>query len=66
MGVAKTAEFEDDFDDFDGDEDFAFLEDGDQGPRVKRHKLAWRSVEDYLDDKRLKEQLSDVFEDDWY
>ena len=65
MGVANSTDFDDDFDDFD---DAAIFEETEttEIPEGRRSKLAWRSVEDYLADKRLKEELSDVFDDDWY
>ena len=68
MGVSKGADF-DDFidDDFEGD-DFAFIEDAAERRRAtkarKPNKASWRSVEDYLENKRLKGQLTDVFDDD--
>lgn len=69
MGVTKSADFDDFVDeDFEG-EDFAFIEDAAERRRQpkarKSNKVSWRSVEDYLENKRLKGQLSDVFEDDW-
>lgn len=65
MGVAKAEDFDDDYDELDGDEQFGFLEEGEQ-PAIRRNKLAWRSVEDYLDNKRLKQELSDIYDEDWY
>ena len=69
MGVPKGADF-DEFmdDDFEG-EDFDFIEDAAERRRpAKARKQArpadWRSVEDYLENKRLKRQLDDVFDDD--
>lgn len=68
MGVSKGAEF-DDFPDeeFDG-EDVAYIEDAAERRRAakaRKSRNSWRSVEDYLENKRLKNQLSDVFDDDW-
>ncbi|HEX6928739.1 MAG TPA: hypothetical protein VF267_05795 [Gammaproteobacteria bacterium] len=68
MGVSKGADF-DDFNDGDleGD-DYAYIEDAAERRRTtkarKSNKASWRSVEDYLENKRLKGQLSDVFDDD--
>lgn len=68
MGVTKGADF-DDFndDDFEGD-DFSYIEDAAERRRTtkarKSSKASWRSVEDYLENKRLKRQLSDGFEDE--
>ena len=68
MGVTKGADF-DDFaeDDYEG-EDFAYVEDAAERRKAtkarKSSKASWRSVEDYLENKRLKGQLSDVFDDD--
>lgn len=68
MGATKGVDFEDfPDDDFDG-EDFAFVEDAADRRRPqktrKNPRASWRSVEDYLESKRLKGQLSDVFEDE--
>lgn len=70
MGVSKGADF-DEFldDDFEGDS-FDYIEENAERRRPakarKPGKAAdWRSVEDYLENRRLKRQLSDVFEDDW-
>lgn len=65
MGVANSTDFDDGFDDFD---DAAIFEEDEttELSEGRRSKLAWRSVEDYLADKRLKEELSDVFDDEWY
>lgn len=69
MGVSDNADF-DDFieDDLDG-EDFAYLEDSAERRRPqqkmrKANRASWRSVEDYLENRRLKNQLSDVFDED--
>lgn len=70
MGVSKDVDV-DDFmdDDLEGDDNFADLEE----TLEKRHanrparsgKSSWRSVEDYMESKRLRSQLSDIFDDDW-
>ncbi|HEX6929521.1 MAG TPA: hypothetical protein VF267_09740 [Gammaproteobacteria bacterium] len=67
MGVSKNADF-DDFidDDFEGD-DFGFMEEPSErrkASKARKSPKAWRSVEDYLENKKLKRQLSDGFEDD--
>jgi len=67
MGVSKNTGF-DDFndDDFEGD-DFAYIEDAAERRRASKarnHKVSWRSVEDYLENRKLKRQLSDGFDDD--
>ncbi|HLU61108.1 MAG TPA: hypothetical protein VKZ99_02035 [Gammaproteobacteria bacterium] len=59
----------DDFieDDLDG-EDFEFLEEAADRrrvqPKMRRNRASWRSVEDYMENKRLKNQLTDVFDED--
>ena len=68
MGVTKSADFDDFIDaDFEG-EDFGYIEDAAERRRAtkarKSNKAPWRSVDDYLENKRLKNQLSDVFDDD--
>lgn len=70
MGVSKGADF-DDFmdDDFEG-EGFDYIEDAAEKRRPAKGRKAgkpsdWRSVEDYLDNRRLKRQLSDVFDEEW-
>lgn len=68
MGVSRSADF-DDFidDDLEGD-DFAYAEEAAERRRTqkskKNNKASWRSVEDYLENRRLKSQLSDVFDED--
>jgi hypothetical protein len=68
MGVTKGADF-DEFieDDFEG-EDFAYIEDAAERRRPqkarKSNKASWRSVEDYMENRRLKNQLTDVFDED--
>lgn len=70
MGVSR----DEDLDDFDlegSDDEFDAIE----ASLEKRHArkpgktrtrtAAWQSVEDYLENKRLRSQLSDVFDDDW-
>ncbi len=66
MGVSRSADLDDFLDDdlVDGD----FEEEG-LSPRAERiknnkSKSSWRSVEEYMENKRLNSQLSDVF-DDW-
>lgn len=67
MGVSKGADFDDFIDEeFEG-EDFGFIEDAAERRRAKArksNKASWRSVEDYLENKRLKRQLSDTFDDE--
>lgn len=68
MGTTKGVDFEDfSDDDFEGD-DFAFVEDAADRRRTqkarKSPRVSWRSVEDYLENKRLKGQVSDVFDDE--
>ena len=68
MGVTKGTNFEEFLDDdFEGD-DFGYIEDAGErrrgGKMRKPNKASWRSVEDYLENKRLKGQLSDVFDDE--
>lgn len=70
MGVSKDVDV-DDFldDDLDGDDNFADLEESLEKRQANRParggKGSWRSVEDYMESKRLKNQLSDIFDDDW-
>ncbi|HEX7046919.1 MAG TPA: hypothetical protein VF275_05060 [Gammaproteobacteria bacterium] len=72
MGVSKGADF-DDFkdDDFEGDHEadqFGYIEEAAERRRTmkahKSKKTSWRSVEDYLENKKLKRQLSDGFDDE--
>ncbi len=68
MGVSKGADFDDFIDEeFEG-EDFGYIEDSAERRRAskarKSSKVSWRSVEDYLENKRLKRQLSDTFDDE--
>lgn len=68
MGASKGADFDDFMDDEFADEDFAFIEDVAERRRMPKARRAsrasWRSVEDYLENKRLKRQLTEVFDDD--
>jgi len=68
MGTTKGVDFEEFSDDDFESEDFAYVEDAAERRRPqkarKSPKASWRSVEDYLESKRLKGQLSDVFEDE--
>lgn len=70
MGVTKSADFDDFIDDDLEQDDFAYIEDAAERRRPqqqkarKSNKASWRSVEDYLESRQLKDQLSDVFDDD--
>ncbi|HEX7029665.1 MAG TPA: hypothetical protein VF254_03645 [Gammaproteobacteria bacterium] len=72
MGVTKGRDF-DDFneDDFEGDNEvdpFGYIEDAAERRRAAKahrsNKASWRSVEDYLENRKLKRQLSDGFDDE--
>lgn len=73
MGATKGSDFEDfnEDDDFEGDREadqFGYLEEAAERRRAskasKGSKTSWRSVEDYLENRKLKRQLSDGFEDE--
>lgn len=69
MGVSNGADFDDFMDDDYEADNFDDIEDAAEKRRPKARKPGrsadWRSVEDYLENRRLKRQLSDVFDDDW-
>ncbi|HET9679774.1 MAG TPA: hypothetical protein VFP95_04335 [Gammaproteobacteria bacterium] len=63
MGITKSADnddfFDDDFED-DGDETSPF----DDAKRESR--ASWRNVEDYMEKRRLKQYLSEFYDDEDY
>lgn len=65
MGVSKSARFDEiSDDDFEG-EDFEFMDDASSRRKSPRFsKASWRSVDDYLENRRLKNELFDVFDDE--
>jgi ribosomal protein S4 len=62
-------EFLDDADDFEGGDAYEIVVD-DAGNKkrvkkpVKAKQASWRSIEDYMENKRLKRQLSEFYDDD--
>lgn len=69
MGVAGNSDF-DEFvdDDFESEESFDYVEEAANRRRPQKQrktKASWRSVEDYMESRRLKRQLADAFDDDW-
>ncbi len=68
MGVTKGADFDDFMDEEYEGEEIGYIEDAAERRKAskarKNNKADWRSVEDYLENRRLKRQLSDVFDDE--
>lgn len=71
MGIGRSSdidEFLDDADEIEGGElDEMLDEDGNRRKvrkPVKSNKASWRTVEDYLENKRLKKQLSEYYDED--
>lgn len=70
MGIARSSEIEaflDDADEYEGGDLEPLVEER----RARRQQAAksryatWRSVEDYMDSKRLKKALSEFYEEDF-
>lgn len=62
-------DFLDDSDDFEGGDAFEIVVDEAGVKRrvkkpVKAKQASWRSIEDYLENKRLKQQLSEFYDDE--
>jgi hypothetical protein len=67
--ASDLEEFLDDADEFEGGDGYeTVMDEAGNKKRVKKapkpRQASWRSIEDYLENKRLKRQLSEFYEDE--